>query len=67
MSWTTTRSAPGHAYTWLHYLILIAVAFVLGLLIWQLLLGNGATADAAGTARAAVASSTTHQDVGLSS
>ena len=34
---------PGHAYTWLHYLILIAVAFVLGLLIWQLLLGKGAS------------------------
>lgn len=32
---------PGHAYTWLHYLILIAVAFVLGLLIWKLLLGEG--------------------------
>jgi len=28
---------PRHAYTWLHYLILVAVAFVLGLLIWQLI------------------------------
>ncbi|MBE7699974.1 hypothetical protein H9623_06590 [Oerskovia sp. Sa1BUA8] len=34
---------PGHAYTWLHYLILIAVAFVLGLLIWRLLLGDSAS------------------------
>jgi hypothetical protein len=30
---------PHHAYTWLHYLILVAVAFVLGLLIWELVLG----------------------------
>jgi hypothetical protein len=30
---------PRHPYTWLHYLILVAVAFVLGLLIWELVLG----------------------------
>jgi hypothetical protein len=43
--------APGHAedddeddwdepeasYTWLHYIILVVVAFVLGLLVWKLL------------------------------
>ncbi|MBI9114436.1 hypothetical protein [Sanguibacter suaedae] len=26
---------PDHKYTWLHYLILVAVAFVLGLIIWK--------------------------------
>ncbi|NEB06436.1 hypothetical protein G3I78_46550 [Streptomyces sp. SID13726] len=26
----------GPSYTWLHYLILVAVAFVLGLLVWTL-------------------------------
>jgi hypothetical protein len=28
----------GPQYTWLHYIILVVVAFVLGLLIWQLVL-----------------------------
>ncbi|GAA1404526.1 hypothetical protein GCM10009600_14660 [Oerskovia paurometabola] len=53
---------PGHAYTWLHYLILIAVAFVLGLLIWKLLLGEGpSTAEpAAQVGVEATASSPTH-------
>lgn len=31
---------PNHKYTWLHYLILIAVAFVLGLIIWKVGLEN---------------------------
>jgi hypothetical protein len=29
---------PESSYTWLHYIILIVVAFVLGLLVWKLLL-----------------------------
>lgn len=33
---------PSAGYTWLHYLILVAVAFVLGLLIWQLIDSGGA-------------------------
>lgn len=59
---------PGHAYTWLHYLILIAVAFVLGLLIWQLLLGKGASVAEpfAPTGIEALASGPTHHH-GLSS
>jgi hypothetical protein len=41
---------PRHAYTWLHYLILVAVAFVLGLLIWELVLGpHGSAAGAQGS------------------
>ena len=28
----------GPQYTWLHYIILVVVAFVLGLLIWKLVL-----------------------------
>jgi len=37
----TARVAPPSAgYTWLQYLILIAVAFVLGLLLWQLIIGE---------------------------
>jgi len=31
---------PSAGYTWLQYLILIAVAFVLGLLLWQLIIGE---------------------------
>jgi hypothetical protein len=57
---------PGHAYTWLHYLILIAVAFVLGLLIWQMLL-NGSAAEAAAAVPHEIAASATHPHVGLSS
>lgn len=29
---------PGPSYTWLHYVILVVVAFVLGFLIWKLVL-----------------------------
>ncbi len=29
---------PEASYTWLHYIVLVVVAFVLGLLVWQLLL-----------------------------
>jgi hypothetical protein len=48
--------APRHAYTWLHYLILVAVAFVLGLLIWQLMLQNhGAGPKTASDATTSVA------------
>ncbi|MBD7981165.1 hypothetical protein [Oerskovia merdavium] len=57
---------PGHPYTWLHYLILIAVAFVLGLLIWQMLL-NGSAAEAAAAAPSETVASATHPYVGLSS
>lgn len=42
---------PDHKYTWLHYLILIAVAFVLGLIIWKVALENrGADSSADSTA-----------------
>lgn len=44
---------PRHAYTWLHYLILVSVAFVLGLLLWELVLGpHGGPANAAGASTA---------------
>jgi hypothetical protein len=32
----------GPQYTWLHYIILVVVAFVLGLLIWKLVLEGDA-------------------------
>jgi hypothetical protein len=36
----------GPQYTWLHYIILVVVAFVLGLLIWKLVLeGDSAPFD----------------------
>nr|BFF21012.1 hypothetical protein GCM10025730_45330 [Promicromonospora thailandica] len=36
----------GPQYTWLHYIILVVVAFVLGLLIWKLVLeGDSAITD----------------------
>jgi hypothetical protein len=40
----------GPQYTWLHYIILVVVAFVLGLLIWNLVLkgDSGAVTGAAG-------------------
>jgi hypothetical protein len=40
----------GPSYTWLHYLILVAVAFVLGLLVWELVSRDdpGLATDAAG-------------------
>ena len=38
--WGEKNPRPSAGYTWLHYLILIAVAFVLGLLIWQLIDGG---------------------------
>jgi hypothetical protein len=31
---------PSAGYTWVQYLILVAVAFVLGLLLWQLIIGE---------------------------
>ncbi|MCA5893702.1 hypothetical protein LEP48_10110 [Isoptericola sp. NEAU-Y5] len=31
---------PESSYTWLHYIVLVVVAFVLGLLLWKLLLGG---------------------------
>jgi hypothetical protein len=57
---------PGHAYTWLHYLILVAVAFVLGLLIWQLLLGEGGNAEQAASAVSGHVAALDHH-LGLSS
>ncbi|MDR2703730.1 MAG: hypothetical protein LBB58_05265 [Cellulomonadaceae bacterium] len=32
---------PSAGYTWLSYLILVAVSFILGLLVWQLISGGG--------------------------
>jgi hypothetical protein len=59
---------PHHAYTWLHYLILVAVAFVLGLLIWELVLGPrggevGAQHSGVGVAQLAAARTPTTQGV----
>ncbi|MFD6525220.1 hypothetical protein, partial [Isoptericola sp. NPDC060185] len=31
---------PEASYTWLHYIVLVVVAFVLGLLVWKLLLAG---------------------------
>lgn len=31
---------PEASYTWLHYIVLVVVAFVLGLLVWKLLLSG---------------------------
>lgn len=43
------RAPRGPSYTWLQYLILVAVAFVLGLLIWELVTrGEGAVAQGPG-------------------
>jgi len=36
---------PEASYTWLHYIVLVVVAFVLGLLLWKLLLGQGKDQD----------------------
>ena len=45
-----------HKYTWLHYLILVAVAFVLGLIIWKVgLEGRGAAAPPDSTSDASIA------------
>lgn len=41
---------PDHKYTWLHYLILVAVAFVLGLIIWKVGLENRGVASPADSA-----------------
>ncbi|MBD8080685.1 hypothetical protein [Cellulosimicrobium arenosum] len=40
--------ARGPSYTWLHYLILVAVAFVLGLLVWELISSDDAGSSTAG-------------------
>jgi len=42
----------GPSYTWLHYLVLVAVAFVLGLLVWELVSRDdpGITTDEASAA-----------------
>lgn len=42
------ESPRGPSYTWLHYLVLVAVAFVLGLLVWELISRDdpGPAADA---------------------
>ncbi|MCZ2265038.1 hypothetical protein, partial [Isoptericola sp. QY 916] len=36
---------PEASYTWLHYIVLVVVAFVLGLLVWKLLLGDNGAQD----------------------
>ena len=41
---------PDHKYTWLHYLILVAVAFVLGLIIWKVGLEDRGAASPADSA-----------------
>ncbi|MBL0888666.1 hypothetical protein [Myceligenerans indicum] len=41
--WDETEEDPGPSYTWLHYVILVVVAFVLGLLIWKLVLEKDST------------------------
>lgn len=43
--WDDYEEDPGPSYTWLHYIILVVVAFVLGLLIWRLLLGSDPAAS----------------------
>lgn len=44
-----------HKYTWLHYLILVAVAFVLGLIIWKVgLEGRGVAAPADSSSEAGI-------------
>ena len=45
------EEARGPSYTWLHYLILVAVAFVLGLLVWELISRDSSapSTDAAAT------------------
>jgi hypothetical protein len=35
----------GPQYTWLHYVILVVVAFVLGLLIWKLVLEGDSSVE----------------------
>lgn len=50
-----------HKYTWLHYLILVAVAFVLGLIIWKVgLEGRGTAAPADSSSVAGIALETAH-------
>jgi hypothetical protein len=48
---------PDHKYTWLHYLILVAVAFVLGLIIWKVGLEgrDAASSDGSSTGGTGVA------------
>lgn len=41
--WDESEEDPGPSYTWLHYVILVVVAFVLGLLIWKLVLDEGSS------------------------
>jgi len=54
---------PRHAYTWLHYLILVAVAFVLGLLIWQLIGKPSSTPPGAAASTVTVLHTTPHDTV----
>ncbi|WP_407317284.1 hypothetical protein UQW22_12335 [Isoptericola halotolerans] len=53
------------SYTWLHYIVLVVVAFVLGLLLWNLLLdGPGDEDFATEEAAAPVATSAAASDEG---
>ena len=45
---------PQTSYTWLHYIILVVVAFVLGLLLWKLLDNEGPSFSADSGASASV-------------
>ncbi len=50
--WDEVEEDPGPSYTWLHYIILVVVAFVLGLLIWKLVLAGPETGFDTGEAAA---------------
>lgn len=56
----------GPSYTWLHYLVLVAVAFVLGLLVWELVSRDdpGIATDEASAAVAVTGTVTAWGDLG---
>jgi hypothetical protein len=51
---------PESSYTWLHYIVLVVVAFVLGLLLWKLLLDGSDDSDFTTDAAPAASVSRTH-------
>ncbi|GAA1983707.1 hypothetical protein GCM10009718_21280 [Isoptericola halotolerans] len=51
---------PEPSYTWLHYIVLVVVAFVLGLLLWNVLL-DGPDDESFGTEEASVSVVTPHE------
>lgn len=50
---------PDHRYTWLHYVILVAVAFVLGLILWKVALEGESGASSASSALSVTATDAT--------